>query len=295
MGAVTLDLTLCEHLDSTFLGTIHELAERAYDPDAMNRVILCSDGVANIGRTGADSILEVIKRTAGEGIYLTSIGVGMGNYNDVLLEQLANQGDGNYFYVDDRAEAHRVFVEDFLGTTYAIARDAKIQVEFFPHTVERHRLLGYENRDVADRDFRNDTVDAGEVGPGHEVTALFELKLADDATRDEPLAVVRIRFEDPETGRVREERREIQVGEIVRDFDRMDPTFRLDAVVAEFAEILRHSYWAREGSLAEVGEVTAPVLLDLDYRDDVREFAKLVDRATVLWPDDEPSEWRDRR
>ena len=114
-----------------------------------------------------------------EGVTLTTVGFGMGNYNDVLMEQLANDGNGTYHYVDTLAEARRLFVENLTGTLQYIAQDAKIQVEFDAETVRSYRLLGYENRDVADEDFRNDEVDAGEVGAGHTVTALYEIKIND--------------------------------------------------------------------------------------------------------------------
>ncbi len=144
-------------------------------------MILCSDGVANVGATGPESILRRIADEAERGIELTTVGFGMGNYNDVLMEQLADKGDGNYAYVDDLDAARRVFVENLTGTLQTIAGDAKVQVEFEPGVVQSYRLLGYENRDVADRDFRNDAVDAGEIGAGHQVTALYEVKLLDAA------------------------------------------------------------------------------------------------------------------
>src|SRR5205823_899226 len=134
----------------------YEMARGQYRPEANNRIVLCSDGVANVGNTGPQSILERARNEADRGIHLSTIGFGMGNYNDVLMEQLADKGDGNYYYVDDLAEARRVFVENLTGTLQTIAKDAKIQVEFDPSRVLRYRLLGFENRDVADRDFRND-------------------------------------------------------------------------------------------------------------------------------------------
>ena len=147
----------------------------------INRLILCSDGVANTGgATDADGILRLVRRASDEGITLSTVGFGMGNYNDVLMEKLADQGDGNYFYVDRPDEAERVFRENLTGMLQTIARQTKVQVEFDPRRVARWRLLGYENRDVADRDFRNDAVDAGEVGAGHQVTALYEVKLVED-------------------------------------------------------------------------------------------------------------------
>ena len=150
---------------------------------AINRVILCSDGVANVGATGPESILARIGEEARRGIELTTVGFGMGNYNDVLMEQLADQGDGNYHYVDTLDEARRVFVENLTGTLQTVAKDAKVQVEFDPADGRRASAsLGYENRDVADRDFRNDTVDAGEIGAGHTVTALYEVRLREGAS-----------------------------------------------------------------------------------------------------------------
>ena len=154
----------------------YRMASEAFDPEATNRVILCSDGVANVGNPGPDSILERIREYADQGIYLTTVGFGMGNYNDILMEQLADNGDGSYAYVDTVEEAERLFINDLTSTLMVIARDAKVQVEFNPAVVRSYRLIGYENRDVADEDFRDDTVDAGELGPGHSVTALYEIK-----------------------------------------------------------------------------------------------------------------------
>jgi Ca-activated chloride channel family protein len=127
----------------------------------------------------------------------------MGNYNDTLMEQLANDGDGFYAYVDSMQEAERIFVDKLTGSLLTIAQDAKIQVEFNPETVERYRLVGYENRDVADDDFRNDEVDAGEIGAGHSVTALYELELLPGIEEAKSLvATVRLRWEEPGTGEV---------------------------------------------------------------------------------------------
>jgi Mg-chelatase subunit ChlD len=161
----------------------YRVARQSFRPGAVNRIILCSDGVANESITVAEGILDDVRREADAGIHLTAIGVGMGNYNDVLLEKLADLGDGNYYYVDDLGEARRIFRRDLVGTLQTVARDAKVQVEFDPGAVVRWRLLGYENRAVADSDFRNDAVDAGEVGAGHQVTALYEVKLAPPSRR----------------------------------------------------------------------------------------------------------------
>lgn len=273
------------------LRTGYALAERNFRKGATNRVILCSDGVANVGRTGAEDILAEIKRCAGEGIYLTTIGFGMGNYNDVLMEKLADKGDGNYYYVDTLDEARKVFVDHLTGTLEVIARQTKVQVEFDPETVRRYRLIGYENRDVADRDFRNDRVDAGEVGAGHEVTALFEVKL--NRTRHDQVATVRIRYEDPETHRVTEEARALDTGDIAGHFERTDPTFRMDAAVAEFAEILRHSYWAKDGNLSQVLGVARDAAREMPRSTEVQDLVQMVTTASRLWPREAPPEWRD--
>ena len=169
-------------------GLAARLRARPRDParaTASTGSILASDGVANVGLTDADGILRRIRDDAAAGIELVSVGVGMGNYNDALLEQLADQGDGFYAYVNDRAEARRLFTEDLTGTLQTVALDAKVQVEFDPDVVASYRLIGYENRAIADRDFRDPRVDAGAIGAGHAVTALYDLSLREGFARDD--------------------------------------------------------------------------------------------------------------
>ena len=132
----------------------YRMANRAFEPGAINRVILCSDGVANVGKTGADEHPGGDRRVCRTATSPSrTVGFGLGNYNDVLMEQLADKGNGNYAYVDTLDEARRIFVENLTGTLQVIAKDSKIQVDFDPEVVSRYRLLGYENRDVADEDF----------------------------------------------------------------------------------------------------------------------------------------------
>jgi Ca-activated chloride channel family protein len=268
----------------------YAVANESFNARSNNRIILCTDGVANVGLTDADDILDTIGRSARRGIALTAIGVGMGNYNDVLIEKLADKGDGNYYYVDDLGEAKKVFVENLTGTLQTIAKDTKIQVEFVPDAVRRYRLLGYENRDVADQDFRNNAVDAGEVGAGHEVTALFEMKLDRDATRG-PVATVRIRYQDPETGRATEEARTLRAEDILSRIQNADPTFKMDAAVAEFAEILRHSYWAKDGTLESARDLAQNASRSMDSPKDAKEVVSLIGKAEQLWPSADPDEW----
>jgi Ca-activated chloride channel family protein len=264
----------------------YRLASRAFNPEAVNRVILCSDGVANVGKTGPDSILAQIREYADADIYLTTIGVGMGNYNDVLMERLADNGDGFYTYVDVIKEAERVFVHDLSSSLQVIALDAKVQVEFSPAVVSRYRLIGYENRDVADEDFRNDAVDAGELGPGHSVTALYEVKFQADA---DPLATaltVYVRWEDPDTREVTEIERSIAQADLSAEFEESAPRFQLIAVVAQYAEVLRESYWAKDAgtTLDDVSRDADRVARALQRDEEVQEFARLVWEAVDLLP-----------
>ena len=192
----------------------YELASKNAEKDRINRVILCSDGVANEGVTDPDMLLKEIRDYVDEDdIYLTTVGFGMGNYNDVLMEELAKKGNGNYAYVDRLKEAKRIFVENLTGTLQVIAKDAKIQVEFNEDTVSRFRLLGYENRQMKHEDFRNDEADAGEIGSGHSVTALYEVKLCKNVDKGE-LATVFIRHKDPDTAEVTEVNEKIFVEEL---------------------------------------------------------------------------------
>jgi Ca-activated chloride channel family protein len=258
----------------------YQMASRAFRSDAINRVILCSDGVANVGQTGPDAILNEIKEYAGRDITLSTVGVGMGNYNDVLLEQLADKGNGNYAYVDTMEQAHRVFVQNLTGMLQVIARDAKVQVDFDPAVVSRYRLIGYENRDVADQDFRNDSVDAGEVGTGHNVTALYEVKL--NANAQGNALTVYVRYEDPETKQVNEIKQGFARSQFASRFEATSPRFQLAAAVAEYAEILRQSYWAEGDSLENVASLAQRVKSALPNDADVAEFTQLVSRASQL-------------
>ncbi|MDR2499708.1 MAG: VWA domain-containing protein [Treponema sp.] len=153
----------------------YHLAEQRFDPKAVNRVILCTDGDFNVGLTSRSDLIGLIQTKAKTGIYLTVLGFGMGNYRDGTLKQLAVKGNGNYGYIDTREEANKLLSEQLSGTLIPIAQDVKIQVEFNPATVGAYRLIGYENRLLQNEDFHNDAVDAGDIGAGHRVTAFYEL------------------------------------------------------------------------------------------------------------------------
>ncbi|OUD00170.1 hypothetical protein CA983_27160 [Streptomyces swartbergensis] len=227
--------------DSTNLGagveTGYETAVEGLHKGATNRVVLVSDALANTGDTDADTILERISGERREhGITLFGVGVGS-DYGDALMERLADKGDGHTVYVSDEDEARKVFCEELPRNIDLTARDAKAQVAFDPETVEEFRLVGYDNRRVADEDFRDDRVDGGEVGPGHTVTALY-------AVRTEPgaeghLATATVRWLDPDTRDPHEETGDLET-DALHDSLRAAPSrFQVTAVAAYFADTLR--------------------------------------------------------
>ncbi len=262
----------------------YDLARSYRRRGAINRIILCSDGVANVGRTGPESILQRIQNGADQGVELTTIGFGMGNYNDLLMEQLADQGDGSYAYVDTLDEARRIFVENLTGTLQTIASDAKVQVEFNPETVSRYRLIGYENRDIADDRFRDDSVDAGEIGVGHEITALYEIKLQEDVGKRDLLAILRLRYRSKASGEVVETAVDLTRRNISNRWENASPALRLSSVVAEFAEILKGSYWAKDGSLDRLEQRAAVVAADFRGDRGVQDLVTLIGQARRLTP-----------
>ena len=153
----------------------YDVAREHFVTGGSNRVILCTDGDFNVGTTSTGNLVRLAEHEAKSGVYLTVLGFGMGNHNDALLEQLANKANGNYSYIDSDAEARKVLVDQMGGTLVTIAKDVKIQVEFNPAHVAAYRLIGYEDRLLADRDFNDDRKDAGDIGLGHTVTALYEI------------------------------------------------------------------------------------------------------------------------
>lgn len=260
----------------------YEMAMRAYQPGMTNRVILCSDGVANVGLTGADEILDTVRGYVSEGIYLTTVGFGMGNFNDVLMEQLADDGNGSYAYIDDIDEAQKLFVEDLTSTLQVIARDAKVQVDFNPDVVSYYRLVGYENRAVADEDFRNDSVDAGELGAGHSVTALYAVVLQPGV--EGRIATLQLRWEDPDTYEVREINGNFNTWDLAQSFETAAPRYQLAVLAGQFADVLRGSPWAQPTSLSQLYYLSGRLLETLPEDPEVIEFVELVGRAAQIRP-----------
>jgi Ca-activated chloride channel family protein len=256
-----------------------KMANEIFDKNANNRIILCTDGVANQGLTDAEDILKTVEDYSKRGITLSSFGFGMDNYNDIFLEKLADKGDGNYSYIDSLEEAKKIFTEELTSILQVIAKDAKAQVEFDEKSVETYRLIGYENRDIKDHDFKNDSVDAGEIGAGHAVTALYEVKLKN--TLDENLAVVKLRYKNPQTDEVEEISKTIKSSDVKEDFYEATPRFRFINMVAQFAEVLRNSRHVE----TDINEIYS--LLDKDGKNLVEnkedsEFIELVKKARYM-------------
>lgn len=245
--------------------------------DGVNRVVVCSDGDANVGATSHEAILEMIGSYVEEGITLSSLGFGQGNYNDYMMEQLADQGNGNYYYIDSLAEAERLFTEELIGVMEVIAKDVKIQVEFNRDAVIRYRLIGYENRDIADEDFEDEETDAGEIGAGHRVTALYEVELNGSGAWD--LLTVHLRYKLPDGGSDIPVDVPVTQEALAGSFEEAAERFRFTVGVAEFAEVLRGSPYVTS-SLEDVEQLVAQALWGGDDRD--VEFLELIRKAQSI-------------
>lgn len=261
----------------------YDLAAQHFRDDGINRVILCTDGDFNVGLTGAP-LLRLIEQFRDRDITLTTLGFGGGGYNDRDMERLADHGNGNYAYVDNQNEAMRVLSRDLAGTLQVIAKDVKVQVAFNPEVVRRFRLVGYDNRVLAHRDFDDDTIDAAEIGSGQFTTAYIEYELrqgVDPRTDPRRVAEVRLRYKQPR-GRVsRLLTRSIAVREAAPAFASASPVFRFGAAVAEFAEILRSSSHSDGARFDEVHEIASNATWSQES--DSQEFLELVERARQLW------------
>ena len=270
---------------STAMGSGLELAyaqARAHvRPGVGSRVIVLSDGDANVGPTSLDDMLRIIDGGKREGVTLSTIGFGMGNYRADLMEQLGDRGDGNNYYVDSQAAARQLFTTDLVSMLEVAARDVKLQVDFDPAVVARYRLLGYENRAIADADFRKDAVDAGEVGVGHQVTALYEVQLTARATQTTPLGVVRIRHKPagatPDAAATEAVFAMSTGPEATLASAPAD--LRFAVAVAGFADVLRGAEDARRWSLAQIADLARATAGGDAAR---RELVALIEQAAAL-------------
>lgn len=275
----------------------YQLAQQAFIEGGINRVVLATDGDFNVGMVDHEALIDLIEDKRDEGIALTTLGFGDGNYNDHLMEQLADAGNGNYAYIDTINEARKVLVDEVNATMQMIAKDVKIQVEFNPSTVAEYRLLGYENRQLANEDFNNDTVDAGEIGAGHTVTALYELTLTgsqalhNDKLRYESeevnlgklsdeLAHVKLRFKHPDSDKSQLISR-VVTKEQITDFEGQQDDFRFAVAVAGFAQLMKDSKFTQGLDYQWIVDTanSARGQDDFGYRS---EFVKLVRSAEAL-------------
>jgi Ca-activated chloride channel family protein len=285
----------------------YEQAAERFIQGGANRVILATDGDLNVGITSDEALVTLITRMAKGGTFLTVLGFGQGNLQDEKMEKLADKGNGVYAYIDSLREARKVLVEQLTGSTITIAKDVKVQVEFNPVRVASYRLLGYENRALADRDFRDDKKDAGEIGAGHGVTALYEIELVGDGedsassgaeplkyqrqpTRDaapkpapivegdvsRELLTVKLRYKQPDgdTSRLVE----VPLADAGGRFDEASTNLRFASSVAAFGMILRGSDHVGDATLPMVAKIAAGALGD-DAGGYRAEFLDLVRRA----------------
>lgn len=258
----------------------YKLAERARKEGGNNRVIILTDGDFNIGKRG-DDLFTLIEEYRAKEISLTCMGYGLGNFNDYNMENLSNRGNGNYFYVDTLAEAVRVFGTELASTIEVIAADVKIQVEFNSDAVKRYRLLGYENRLLENEDFEDDAKDAGEIGPGHTVTAYYELELNEAAEEQAVLSDVRVRYKSQYGEESQLIERAIKITQIQDNFEASSEDFRFGAAVAEYAEVLRQSKHVEQADLPEIKRVAEQACQEsVDAKKD--EFMELVSKADSM-------------
>ena len=197
-----------------------------------------------------------------------------------MMETLADNGNGNYAYVDDLDEARKLFVEDLTSTLQVIALDAKVQVDFNPDGVAYYRLIGYENRAVADQDFRNDAVDAGEIGAGHSATALYAVLFRPNV--EGRIATVQLRWEDPDTHQVTEINGNFDTWDLAASFEEASPRYQLAVIVVQYANVLRHSPWAAGTSSQQLVNHAYRISSILWDEAEVVEFSNLVSRASQI-------------
>ena len=277
----------------------YKVAEENLIPGGNNRVILATDGDFNVGVSSTSELTRMIEEKREKGVFLTVLGFGMGNTKDGRMEQLADKGNGNYHYIDNLMEAKKVFVDDMRGTLFTIAKDVKIQVEFNPAKVKAYRLIGYENRILKKEDFADDRKDAGELGAGHTVTALYEVipygseekipsleDLKYQQTRIDPRAfksgeilTINLRYKEPDAGKSKLIRHPLPDRPV--SLDRASPDFKFSAAVASFGMLLRESEHRGDASYESVLEL-ARAGKGQDFHGYRSEFIRLVEKTRLL-------------
>ena len=278
----------------------YSLARQHFVENGINRVILATDGDFNVGTVDFEALKNLIERERETGVTLTTLGFGAGNYNDHLMEQLADVGNGNYAYIDTLNEAQKVLVEEMSSTLHTIAKDVKIQIEFNPSAVTEYRLIGYENRVLNREDFNNDKVDAGDVGAGHTITALYELSLVESPHRwveplrygenqntsllkPDELAFLKLRYKHPTESTSNLITREIYSNDLKREYGRASDNYRFAAAVAAFGQILRGGTYVGNFDYSDVVQLARSARGEdkYGYRN---EFVRIVGLAQNLQP-----------
>ena len=255
----------------------YKIARENFIKDGNNRVIICSDGDFNVGPSSNKDLEELIEEESKFGVFLSVLGYGMGNYKDSKMQTLAQKGNGNHAYINDMAEANRVLVTEFAGTLYTVAKDVKLQVEFNQDRVEAYRLIGYETRLLAKEDFDNDLKDAGDMGSGHTVTALYELIPAKGNVKGD-LLTVNMRYKDPQEDTSK------LLSITVPEYNvntKNSTDFNFASAVAMFAQLLRNSEFKGSSTYDEV-ERLAKTSLGKDKNGYRKEFADLVKKTQSI-------------
>ena len=277
----------------------YRIAQKNFIAQGNNRIILCTDGDFNVGASSETELENLIQSKRKGGIFLTVLGYGMGNYKDNKMQILAQKGNGNHAYIDNIQEANKVLVNEFGSTMYAVAKDVKLQVEFNPAKVQSYRLVGYETRILNNEDFNDDTKDAGEMGAGHTVTALYEIiptgisgnipgsidplkyqtetNINTQTSNSSELLTVKLRYKTPEE----EKSKKIEKSVTDTDKDNVSPDFRFASAVAMFAQLLKDSDFKGEATYDKVIE-TANKGLSFDPEGYRAEFVRLVQSAKGL-------------
>ncbi len=270
--------------------TAYELAENYFIEGGNNRVILATDGDFNVGISDPADLEKLISEEKESGVFLTVLGFGMGNYKDNRMETLADAGNGNYAYIDDIKEANKVLVEELGANMVTVAKDVKLQVEFNPAYISEYRLVGYDNRVLADEDFEDDTKDAGEVGAGHSVTVIYELVKADEDSTESGLKyqdsapndfaketdewlTLSVRYKEPDGDESKLLAYPIGQGDYTDD---PSDDFIFASSVAEFGMILSKSEYVNEGSLKRVIKKLDSIDLDDEYKEEFRELVDAI-------------------
>jgi len=253
------------------LALAYKVAEENFIEEGNNRIILATDGDFNVGQSSNAEMERLIEKERTKGIFISVLGFGMGNYKDDKMEIIADKGNGNYAYIDNILEAKKVFVNEFGGTLFTIAKDVKIQIEFNPRKVKEYRLVGYENRLLNEEDFDNDKIDAGELGSGHTVTALYEIvpvknnkgtsdrlryqttSIEKETSNTDELVYIKLRYKKPDG--IKSELIEAIVTDELIPLDRTSDNFRFSAAVAEYGMCLRSSEFKGTASYDDVLEL----------------------------------------